>query len=85
MPSGWLEGMMPLLRKKNETGDINNNCRPITLMNIIHKLWDAIMPYRLNPLLNLLTQDSQYAYKSNKSTIDGLEMINAYKTATNRK
>ena len=53
-----------------------DNYRPITLINIIYKIWATIMPNRLNPILNLLTEDNQYAYKQKRSTIDVLALIN---------
>ena len=77
MPRGWLEVITPSYIK-NETGD-HNNYRPITLINVIYNLRATIMSNRLRPLLNLITQDSQYTYKKQKSTIDALALINTSK------
>ena len=60
---------------QNETGKLEIY-RPITLINIIYKKRASIMTARLNHVLNLLTVDNQYAYKSKKSTIDILSAIN---------
>ena len=66
---------MTFLHKKQARGDINNY-RPITLINMIYKIWDTITSQRLNPILNLLTEDDQYAYKHKRSTIDILAIVN---------
>ena len=43
---------------------------------MIYKIWATIMSQRLNPILNLLTQDEQYAYKHKRSAIDILATVN---------
>ena len=35
------------------------------------------MTHRLNPLINLLTADNQYEYKSKKSTMDIIPLVNS--------
>ena len=75
MPKGWLGGVMTFLHKKKARGDLDNY-RPIALINMIYKIWATIMSQRLNPILNLLTDDDQYAYKSKRSTIDILAIAN---------
>ena len=75
MPKGWLNGVMTFLHKKQARDDLDNY-RPITLINIIYKIWATVMTRRLNPILNLLTNDDQYAYKSKRSTIDIQAIVN---------
>ena len=75
MPKSWLEGVITFLHKKNATDKLDNY-RPITLINIIYKIWATIMAARLNTILNLITTESQYAYKKKKSTIDILDLVN---------
>ena len=69
---GWNNGID---QQENATGNLDNY-QPITLIRIIYKLWATITSDRLNPLLNLLTKDSIYEYKSKKSTIDVTPMTN---------
>ena len=75
MPKRWLEGVITFLRKKDATDKLDNY-RPITLINIIYKIWAIIMSTRLNPVLNLLTSENQYAYKKKRSTVDVLALVN---------
>ena len=75
MPKGWLNGVMTFLRKKKARDD-HNNYRPITLINTIYKIWATVMSQRLKPILNLLTEDDQYEYKSKRPTIDIIEIVN---------
>ena len=69
MPKGWLQGVMTFIRKRNAKDNINNY-RPIKLTNMVYKIWATITSQRLNPILNLLTEDDQYAYKTRRSTVD---------------
>ena len=62
MPKRWIEGVITFIHNKNATDNLGNY-RPITLINIIYKIWATIMSTRLSPILNLLTSDIQYAYK----------------------
>ena len=61
--------------QKNSRGDINNY-RPITLINMIYTIWATVTSQRVNTILNLLTEDDQYAYKNKRSTIDILAIVN---------
>ena len=55
MYNEWGKGILTLIRKKNEKVDINNY-RPIVLLRAIYTIWATI-------IMNLLTNDSQCAYK----------------------
>ena len=72
-PKRWLQGVMTFLQKKNARDDLNNY-RPITIIDVIYKIWATITPQRLNPILDLPTEDDQYAYKQKRSTIDILSI-----------
>ena len=52
-----------------------DNYRPITLLNTIWEMWEYIFGNRLTPLLNLLTEEEQTAYKPNRSTLGFLSQI----------
>ena len=51
------------------------NFRPITLLNSIYKIRGDIITNRLTPIMNMLTDERQHAYESNKSTIDVVRNI----------
>ena len=55
---------------KSKTETILRNFRPITLLNSIYKIWATIVANRITPIMNMLTDERQHDYKSNKSTID---------------
>ena len=37
---------------------------------MIYKIWATVLSYRLTPILNLLTSESQTAYENSRSTLD---------------
>ena len=61
--------------QKNDKYDINNY-RPITITNIVYKIWAAVISNRLKPYMNILTNELQSAYKTGRSTIDVLYLLN---------
>lgn len=69
MPDCWEIGIVILIFKKNGPKDLNNY-RPITLLTTIYKIWAPIITNRLNPITNLITEDTQCGYKAKKSTMD---------------
>ena len=73
----WAEGIITLLRKKNDRAD-PNNYRPICLLNISYKILSVIVCTRLNPIMNILTKETQTAYKNNRSTYDIISIIEKY-------
>ena len=73
-PKGWQCGIIIFFFKKGDKRNINNY-RPITLLPTIYKIWCTILSNRLTPILNLLTNEQQCAYKTNKSTMDIIYLI----------
>ena len=59
-------------RKKGES--TIKNFRPVTLLNIIYKLWAIIITNRLAPYMNILTKETLTAYKTGRPTIDILSL-----------
>ena len=55
---------------KNGLGALLINSRLIALLSSIYKIWGTIITNRLTPIMNMLTDERQHAYQSNKSTID---------------
>ena len=74
LPKSWTEGVLCMLHKKNEK-DICDNYRPITLINMSYKLLTIVLTRRIAPIMNLLTEETQTAYKQNRSTYDVLNII----------
>ena len=52
------------------------NYRPITLINIIYKIWDIVMTEKHAVIMNIITAELQTAYKKGRSTLDILTIIN---------
>ena len=71
------EGLIVLLRKKGEKTK-TDNYRPITLVNVIYKILAIIITRRIAPIMNILTDEKQTAYKSNRATTDVLSIIETY-------
>ena len=74
LPKDWKQGIIALFFKKGKENDINNY-RPICLLQTIYKIWATILTNRLSPILNLLTNDNQCAYKAKRSTYDAIYYI----------
>ena len=79
IPTG--KGILVLLFKKSDSKDINNY-RPIILLPVIYKIWATIISKRISLILNLLTNEQQCAYKTNRSTQDLIYFIKTKLTQT---
>ena len=75
MPKQWLHGVMAFIPKGKKDKSSLNNFRPITLIQIIYKIWAIILTNRITPYMSLLTNETQTAYKTGRSTIDILSLI----------
>ena len=49
---------------------------------MIYKIWATILSNRLTPILNLLTSESQTAYKNSRSTLDVISLFRKTLNAT---
>ena len=74
MPQTWKQGIITYIYKAKGRNMLKNY-RPITLLNMIYKIWATILSNRLTPVLNLLTSESQTAYKNSRSTLDVLSLL----------
>ena len=61
--------------KQNKDRTKINNFRPITLINMVYKIWALLMTNRITPYAGLLTRETQTAYKTGRSTLDILSLI----------
>ena len=75
IPKQWLNGIITFIYKNKDKYDINNY-RPITITNIIYKIWATVLTNKIKPYLNFLTSEQQNAYKDGRSTIDVLYLLN---------
>ena len=62
MPGERNQWVIALIREGGSTKTIENY-RHIKLLNIIYKIWGAIMTNRLKSITNLLTKETQRGYK----------------------
>ena len=51
LPKNWLRGIITFIFKNKDKYDINNY-RPITITNIIYKIWATAITNRLQTYLN---------------------------------
>ena len=71
LPIEWIHGIVALISKKLDNRNINNYI-PITITNIVYRIWGTVITNRMKPYVNILTIEVQTAYKIGKSTIDVL-------------
>ena len=51
---------------------------PICIAQIEYKIWPALITKRLTKIMHIVTQNTQFGYKSNLSTIDAIVKIESY-------
>ena len=59
----WVSGTMTYIYKGKKDQTAIQNYRPITLLNIIYKIWAIIMTEKLAAVMNVVTTELQTAYK----------------------
>merc|ERR1711915_913281 len=74
LPRAWTEGVLCTLHKKNEKY-LCDNYRPITLVNIVYKILSIAITRRIASIMNILTRETQTAYKQSRSTYDTLSIL----------
>ena len=72
----WVSGTMTYIYKGKKDQTEIQNYRPITLLNIIYKIWAIIMTEKLAVVMNVVTTELQTSYKKGRSTLDILTIIN---------
>merc|ERR1712105_404003 len=65
----WQNGQILFIHKSGDRKHLDNY-RPITLLPTIYKLWETIMSNIITPILNIITNDQQCAYRANKYTME---------------
>ena len=75
IPKQWTEGVMTNIPEPQKDRAQITYFRPITLIDIIYKAWAIIMTDRLTPYMGLLSRETQTEYKTRRSTLDILSLI----------
>jgi len=74
LPNQWKEGIICPMYKKGDRSDCTNY-RPITLLNITHKIFAIILNQRQVDIIETKLCDYQTGFRANRSTIDNIFMI----------
>ena len=62
VPGNWKRGIITLIRKNGDRGNIKNY-RPITLLNTIYKIRATIITRTLKRCMDFLTCETHHVYK----------------------
>ena len=74
MNNEWIQCIVAFIRKNKDPINLDDY-RPVALLNAIYKIWACVVGNRLTPLLNLLTDEAQTAYKPRRSEIGAISQI----------
>jgi len=69
-----------IIYKNKGGGKECGNYRPISLLEIVYKIWPNLVTIRLAQILHIVTGNNQYAYKENNSKIDAIMKVEQYLT-----
>jgi hypothetical protein len=71
----WLQGIICPIYKKGER-TICSNYRPITILNIVYKIFTIILNNRLAKIVESKLSDVQSGFRPNRSTLDNIFIVN---------
>jgi len=74
LPNQWKEGIICPMYKKGDRLHCMNY-RPITLLNVVYKIYAIILNQRLVGIIETELGDYQSGFRPNRSTIDNVFMI----------
>ena len=78
-PKGFLHSVFfGIVRFSPENKKKLNNYRPISALPVISKVFELVVHYRICAFLEMKTKllsDSQYGYRSKRSTVDAMSSI----------
>ena len=74
IPKSWVTGNVSLIPKKGDLGNVNNY-RGICVMSLYYKIMMRIIYNRVANVIDVRMADSQYAYRSGRSTVDAIHVI----------
>jgi len=71
LPTEWTEGIICPIYKKGDRMTCSNY-RPITLLNVLYKIFSILINNRLTKIVEGKLEDCQMGFRPNRSTIDYL-------------
>ena len=71
LPTEWMEGIICPIYKKGDRM-ICSNYRPITLLNVVYKIFSFLINNRITKIVERKLEDCQIRFRSNRSTIDNI-------------
>ena len=74
LPNQWKKGIFCLLYKKGDRLDCMNY-RPITVLNVVYKIFAIILNQKLVDTIETELGDFQSGFRPNRSTVDNIFMI----------
>jgi hypothetical protein len=70
----WTEGIVCPIYKKGDRM-IHSNYRPITLLNVVYKIFSILINKRLSKMVENKLEDWQMGFRPNRSTIDNVFIV----------
>jgi len=74
LPSEWTEGIICPTYKKGDRM-LCSNYRPITLLNVVYKIFTILIHNKLSKIMEDKLEDCQMGFRANRSTIDNLFIV----------
>ena len=74
LPTEWMEGIICPIYKKGDRM-ICSNYRPITLLNVVYKIFSILIDNRLTKIVESKLEDCQMGFRPNRSTIDNIFIV----------
>jgi hypothetical protein len=74
IPEEWTEGIICPIFKKGD-GRLYNNYRPITLLNVVYKIFAILLHNRICTVVENKIGEYQMGFRPNRSTIDNIFII----------
>jgi len=74
LPSEWTEGIICPIYKKGDRM-LCSNYRPITLLNVVYKIFTILIQKKLSKIMEDKLEDCQMGFRANRSTIHNLFIV----------
>jgi len=74
LPTEWTEGIICPIYKKGDRM-ICSNYRPITLLNVLYKIFSILINNKVTKIVESKLEDCQMGFRPNRSTIDNIFMV----------
>ena len=74
LPREWTEGIICPIYKKGDRM-LCSNYRPITLLNVVYKIFTILIHNKLSKIMEEKLEDCQMGFRANRSTIDNLFIV----------